>query len=405
MATRRTSTRHLAVAVAGCVLVAASSAGVTGAPAERSRTQPDRPWSGFRIDANDRASGSWLGARKLGASPGRVVYRIDPDANPQADGFGPLRRVTTLAGARRTVGARTTARAAWILSKYGTYAYEIQSAAVDVAVLHLLAGRRQALRGRAAAVRLSQTGQASQIKAFATEMLRDSQRLSGPYRLVVRQAGEAALGDQVQVVAQIAVARSGRPLPSVPVSFRIANGPWLQAGETDEAGRVAFDYVGGVAGPHRVTARVARVPEHRLLVMQPRRPQASRVVVAGRKHVVAAPTTAIVKARPAARVVSASITSGNRTSGTVRVSGAYATAPTSATVVLRGPFGSPGQATCERKALRVRHVPVAGNGHYPLPRVEVRTAGFYVWQVVVPGNIYNLDAATCDGGFRVRPRD
>ncbi len=403
MATSRKSTRPLALIAAACLLVVATSA---GAPAEQSPAKSDRPWMGFRIDTSDRATGSWLGAWKLGRSPGRVVYRIDPLADPRADGFGPLRRVATVPGRgpQRAAGARATARAAWILSKFGTYPYEIQSAAVDLAVLHLLAGRAQALHGRAASARLRETGEAQRIKAFAAVMLRDSQRMSGPYRLVVRQLGETALGEPVQLGAQIVVARSGRPLMSVPVSVRVANSPWLPAGETDESGRVAFDYVGGVAGPHRVVARVARVPEHRLLLMQPRRRGASRIAVAGRKHVLASPTTAIVKARPAARVTSASITAGNRTLGSIRVSDAYGSSPTSATVVLRGPFGTPGQASCDRKALRVRHVEVTGNGRYPVPRLEVRQAGVYIWQVVSPGDAFNLDAAACDGGFRVRPK-
>ena len=84
----------------------------------------------------------------------------------------------------------------------------------------------------------------------------------------------------------------------MPVSVRVGRGTWRTAGETDEAGRATFDYVGTTAGPHQVTARVGRVPEHRLLLMQPRRPAASRVALAGRKHVLATPTTASVKARP-----------------------------------------------------------------------------------------------------------
>jgi hypothetical protein len=314
--------------------------------------------------------------------------------------------VTTVPGPgpKRAAGPRATARAAWILSKYGSYRYEIQSAAVDAAVLHLLAGGDYALNGSATRARLRDTGEVESIKRFARIMLRDSSRSSGPYRLTVQQQGESALGGPVRVGTRIVVARSGEPLSSVPVSFRIANGAWHPAGETDDAGRVTLNYPGNAAGPHRVTARVGRVPEHRLLLMSPRRQAASRIAVAGRKHVMAEPTTAIVKARPAADVTAASITSGNRTLGSFRVTGAYGSSASTATVVLRGPFGSRAQVTCQRKALRVRHVPVAGNGRYQLPRLEVRQAGVYIWQVVAPGNAYNLDLSACNGPFRVRPR-
>jgi hypothetical protein len=409
MATDRSAARSLLRAgLAGSVLIAATLTGLTGstASADRARTTNDRPWSGFRIDTNDDASGSWLGARKVGRLPGRVVYRIDPAARPRPDGFTGLSRVTEVGGfgRKRAAGPRATARAAWILSKYGSYHYEIQSAAVDAAVLHLLAGDDYALNGRAGRARLRLTGQEQRIRRFASIMLRDSARLSGPYELTVQQLGPSAIGDPVQLATQVVAGPSGEPLASVPVSVRVGAGPWHPAGETDETGRVTFDYLGRTAGPEQVTARVSRVPEHRLLLMQPRRTAASRVAVAGRKRVLAAPTTAIVQARPEARIVSASITSGNLTRGSFRVSAAYGSTPVSATVVLRGPFGSLDQATCQRKALRIRHVPVSGNGRYQLPRLEVRQAGVYIWYVVAPGDTYNLDAAACDGAFRVRPR-
>jgi hypothetical protein len=409
MATRRSQpARLLAAGATAGLVIAVASTGVGGSPswADRLRAATDRPWSGFRIEAGDGASGSWIGARKLGHSPGRVVYRIDPTAQRQPDGYGARHRATSVTGPgpKRAAGVRATARAAWILSKYGSYRYEIQSAAVDAAVLHLLAGRQHALNKRVGEKRLRQTGQAPQIRRFATIMLRDSAGRSGPYQVAARQVGESAIGDAVRVGVQVVVARSGGPLPSVPVSVRVGSGAWRPAGETDESGRTTFAYVGTLAGPQPVTARVARVPEHRLLLMWPRRPAASRVAVAGRKHVLSAPTTAVVKARPEAAVTARSIDSGRRTRGSLQITDAYGSTASRATVVLRGPFGSPGQVTCQRKALRLRHVPVAGTGRYRLPRLEVRQTGYYIWHVVAPGNAFNLEAAACDGAFRVRPR-
>ncbi len=376
------------------------------ASAERSGTSQDRPWSGFRIDTSDHAAGTWLGARKIGSSPGRVVYRIDPSAAPSAQGFDEPSRMTTVPGpgGKRAAGARATSRAAWILSKYGSYRYEIQAAAVDAAVLHLLAGPNYSLNGKAGRARLRETGQAEQIKQFASTMLHDSIRRSGPYRLAVQQLGETAIGDPVRLGVQVVVARSGVPLTSVPVMVRVGDGSWQAAGETDDAGIVDFDYVGRTAGPQLVTARVARVPEHRLLVMQPRRPAASRVAIAGRKHVLALPTMAAVKARPAIRVSSGAMVSGNRTAGSWRIGGAYGSAAAAADVVLHGPFGSFDQVSCERKALRTRKVSSMGNGRYSLPRMQVRQAGVYVWQVTAAGNAFNLDTSACGGRFRVRPR-
>ena len=193
-------------------------------------------------------------------------------------------------------------------------------------MLHLLAGPNYSLNGKAGKARLRETGQAEEIRRFASIMLHDSIRSSGPYRLVVQQLGESAIGDPVRLGVQVVVARSGVPLTSVPVTVRIGDGAWQPAGETDDAGVVGFDYVGRTAGPQLVTARVARVPEHRLLLMQPRSAKASRVAVAGRKHVVALPTMATVKARPAIRVSSGAMVSGNRTLGSWWIRRAYGSA-------------------------------------------------------------------------------
>lgn len=405
MATRRARrARLLAIGLTTGVLVV----GVVSLPAsaDRTPTSPDRPWSGFRIDTNERAGGSWLGARKVGSRPGRVVYRIDPAATARPNGFAELSRVTTVPGpgAKRAAGRRATARAAWIISKYGSLRYEIQSAAVDAAVLHLLAGPDYSLNGKAGKARLRDTGLAEDIRRFAAIMLHDSIRGSGPYELIVQQLGESAVGDPVRLGVQVVVERSGVPLTSVPVAVRVGRGPWQDAGETDDQGLVTFGFVGKTAGPQQVTARVLRVPEHRLLLMEPRRSSASRVAVAGRKHAVALPTTAAVKARPQVRVASGSMVSGNRTVGSFRIARAYGVAAASATAVLHGPYGSFDQISCERKALRTRDVPVMGDGHYPLPRVQVRQAGVYVWEVVAHGNSFNLDASKCGAAFRVRPR-
>lgn len=382
-----------------------ATAGTSATATERSRASTERPWSGFRIDVDERAGGSWIGGWKLGRTPGRIVYRIDPDAVATSSGFDRPRTVTRVPGRgpHRAAGARATSRAAWILAKYGTYRYEIQSAAVDAALLQLLAGRDYGLRGRVGAARLRHTGEETRVTSFAATMLRDSTRLSGPYRVTVRQLGEAVIGGPVRLGMQVVVARSGLPLASVPVSVRTAGGTWHSAGETDAAGLASFDYVAGSAGPHPLVVRIGRVPEHRLLVLPPRRHASSRVVVAGRKHVLDSPIVARVKARPDATVISRPMVTDQRTSGSFRIVEAYGSAPGAATVVLHGPFGSADQATCQRKAFRVRHVPVAGNGHYQLPRLVLGRAGFYIWYVNGRGNSYNVDAAACAGVFRVRP--
>lgn len=387
-------------------LLASSLAASLGAEAAVRETRAvDRPWSGFRITTTDRAAGSWIGARKVGRKPGRIVYRVDPRADRRADGFGRVRLLTSLPGpgTKYAAGSRATARAAWIVSKYGTLPNAFQSAAVDAALLHLLARHAYRLGGRQGKARLRQSGEPAAIRHLATIMLRDSLRRAGPYRVAAWQVGQSVIGGAVRIGVSAVVARSDVPLASVPVRVKVGSGPWNAVGETDAAGGATFSYVDPAAGPKPVSVRVGRAPETRLLVMSPRRDTASRVVVAGSKRTLVGGTTVYVKARPRVSVSSARIKADQRTSANLRVGGAYGTASRVGTAVLHGPFGSFRQSTCDRKTFRGRRITVSGNGRYRLPALLLHRAGIYVWRVALPGDRVNLPAATCDGAFRVTP--
>lgn len=358
------------------------------------------------IPATEHASGAWIGARKLGRRGGRVVYRVDPTAAPRPGSLRGSRLVARLRGpgGRSSASRATTARAAWILSKYGTYRDPGQSAAVDAAVLHLLAGGSFRLSRREASDRLRGTGQEDRVRSLAATMIRDSRRLAGPYRVVPAQVGETVVGDDVQIAMAAVVGRSGRPLRSVPVEVSVASGRWRAVGDTDTTGRAAYSISGLAAGPHLIDVRVRRLPETRLMLMQPSRSRASRDVVAGRKRSVVVGMRAIVQAAPRLSVSTRRIVRGERTAGRLGVVGAYGRTPRQATALLHGPFGSREQATCQRKRMRVRHTTVTGNGAVDLPRTSLQRAGFYVWYVGLPGDDYNRQVSVCAGIFRVAQR-
>lgn len=402
-ASRRLALPLLVVALGLSLSVAPGVASPSGS---RGGAAPDRPWSGYPVAATGDASGGWIGARKVGRRGGRVVYRVDPAADARTGGLKGARLVARLRGpgARSSASPARTARAAWILAKYGTYREPGQSAAVDAAVLHLLAGGRFRLRGRDSMARVRETGEADRVWGLAVTMLRAARRRAGPYRVVTAQMKEAEVGQAVQVAMAAVVARSGLAVPSVPVQVRVAPGRWHAIGETNADGRAAYAVPGLSAGPHQLDVRVRRLPETRLLLMQPRRAGGSRDVVAGRKGNVVVGLRVVVLAVPRLGVSARRITRGARTSGLLRITGAYGRTARSATAVLHGPFGSRGQTGCQRKELRERQVRVSGNGSFDLPRLSLQRAGHYVWHVGLPGDVYHRPASVCAGAFRVARR-
>ena len=370
---------------------------------DRSADRELRPWSGFRIERTGQASGSWIGAQRLGRR-GPVLYRIDPAAAAGATTYEPGRWVSKVRGngSRFAAERRATARASWILSKYGTFRYDTQSAAVDAAVLHLLAGHRWTLSGDHGARRIRQTGQGAEVRRFARIMLDDSLTRSGPYAVEVRQQDEAVVGDSVRLSIRVTVARNGRPLPLVPVRVITPAGA-ARVGPTDDNGRVGLTYSSPPAGATPIRVVVGQVPETRLRLLAPRRAATSRVVVAGRKRQLTGAGAVYVKARP--RVVVAAtdtrVPAGGQNKGRFRLSGSAEAWPRRTVVTLHGPFASPDKVRCGARTTRKAHVRVTGAGSYALPRYTLRKEAIYVWRVRVPGNAVNLPAEDCGGRFRV----
>ena len=397
----------LAVVAALVAGTGPSSGGVSPDDAdERSAGRTALNWSGFSINKTGMAAGGWIGARRWGRQ-GPVVYRIDPASAPGATTYQPGHWVSQVRGngSRFAADRRATARAAWILSKYGTYRYDVQSAAVDAAVLHLLAGHQWTLRGDLGARRLRQSGNEAQVREFARTMLDGSLRSSGPYQVVVRQQDTAVVGDSVRLALRVTVARNGRPLPFVPVRIATPEGA-AQAGTTDENGRIGLTYGSPPAGATPLRLRVGQTPETRLRLLAPQRSSASRVVVAGRKRPVQGYGVVYVRARPKVVVtaIDKRVHAGNKTRGRFRMSRSAEDWPRQATITLHGPFADRDKVRCGSRTTRKGKVRVTDAGYYSLPRYPMRKEAYYVWRVRVPGNAVNLPTDDCGGRFHVLAR-
>ena len=215
----------------------------------------DPPRTGYPIRSDGTAAGGWIGSRRLGRE---VVYRIDPGRAPVATRFRQERWVARLDGSGpRQVTRGSTRRAAWLVAKYGTYRSPAQSAAVEVALDTLLYGGRHALGGRRTQWRVRQTGAEGAVLPLAEYMLRASARLAGPYRIRVERTA-AVVDEPTGFTVRVVAARSGEPIPHLPVSVRFGGG--IRTRDTDSTGTVRAGLTAGRPGPQPVQVLIRRLP-------------------------------------------------------------------------------------------------------------------------------------------------
>ncbi len=379
----RTLTLLVVAAVTGTTLAAA--------PTVTAATSADAVRTGFRIPTDGTAGGSWVGSRSTG---GRTVYRTDPGRTKiVTSGFGAAVWRTRLTGAGpHIVTARDTSRAAWILAKYGTYPYNVQNAAVEIAVDHLLYGGSWALGGSRTASRLAGVPEAAKVRAFASTMLADSTTYAGPYRATVT-AGGTTVGGQVPVTVTVTVIASGVGVPLLPVTVVGPGG--TRSLTTGQNGRASTAFTAANPGTVAVTATVGKVPEARLLVRAPSTTGASRVAVAGLKSTLVATTTAAVTARPTLRVSTGAsqILAGSRTRPQLVVSGLPAGYRGTASLQLFGPAPERSGLTCTAP-LTTQTITVTTDATYTGTDVRLGTPGYYGWSVRLPGSSTSTPASS-----------
>lgn len=383
--------------VAAVALAPIAAAGVPDDPAGR-RTA-DQPRDGYPLRHDGTAAGDWIGSRTLG---GRVVFRIDPARKPAAGAFGPARWVADLDGSGPVdVNRARTRRAAWILAKYGTYRSKTQAAAVEVALDALLHGGRYDVTGAATARRLAQTADPPTILGLADYMLTSSRALAGPYLVDVRTDG-AVIGEDVVASVRVTAARSGEPIPSLPVEMGLSGR--VATGTTDDGGAVELRVRAPHAGPQTVSFLVRLLPSDRLLVRRPQGGKGSRVVVAGRKQDRALAALTAVRARPTVRLTTRATSRVRQPlPGRVVVAAGYPSGR-SAALTVHGPFaaGSAGDCSAGSTLGSAHALEVTADGSYAVPQVSIATPGVYTWGIALAGDRFNLPASACGAAVTVR---
>ena len=380
----------LGVAVATFVTLVSSAPAQAAYPSAR---------IGFHVPGDGTASGAWMGSRTLG---GRPVYLIDPARRLVGTRYAAARPVKVIGGSRRA-----TARAAWILSRYGNQQgadRRYYAAATDVAVDALLVGGKYALTGSVTRRHLRQTGHAETLRSWASYFLTVSRKYAGPYRVRITRTG-ATVGGPVTVRARITAARTGAAIPQRPVTISYDGHQPRRLG-TDDDGRVEARFTSTRPGDIPVTLRIRDLPASTVFVRAPANRKASRAAVAGIRTVETRRFTVPVRGTPAIVVRSPDTMPGpGTTSGSFTLDGVGGSAPNTATATLYGPFDSMSQAVCVGSVARTSAgVSVGGNGSYPLPRVRVPRYGIYLWKVSTAANRLNHEAERCGGKVRARSR-
>ena len=381
---RRYSPRPVLVVMAVVTLVAALLTTHTASAEPR--------WVGYKIAKNGKAAGGWIGGHKVG---GKVAYRFKPAAKPPAGKWSKVR-------VRSKVKSRkATARAAWIISKYGTYRDRAQAAAVQVALHHLLAGKKWRIGAKAQKRRMKQSGNAANIRRLAKVMVKQSGKRAGPFKIQVTST-RPTVGAAARVSVRVR-SRSGKAVKKLPVSIALGSATPRRA-VTAKGGKATVTFPKPSAGKHKVTVKVERLPATQLRVRVPKR--GSQVALAGGKTTTSQSHTAIVRALPTIKLKpkKSIVKPGKKLKGPFRVRKSLGKQPRSAVVTLHGPYSSKSAANCSGAAVAKKTRKIRGNPKKMLAPARVKKRGFYVWRVKLAGNSLNAPVTVCGGRAAVKSK-
>ena len=386
----------LLLVAAGLLAVDQLSADATPVEASSAQDTAHR-WSGYRIPRNGHADGGWMGGYKIGDTP---IFVVTPTRDPNRRGYEVARVVADLHKSR-DASRRATARAAWVLSKYGGYQDALQAAAVDAVVYHLLVGGRWRIDHHRGAARIRHSGDPGSVRRYARIMLGQSRKLAGVYRVKLTTTG-ADVGGTIEATVNV-TARHDRPASGLPVTVSAPGAATVQT-VTGDDGRAVAHFSATQQGWQDVTASVGEVPEHRLYLRSPvKRGQAAAAEGGVRRSVDASVLTAVrgpqtmsLQATPDTLVV------GDPAAVTASIVGDASPRP--ATAALYGPFPSASAATCSGTPVGTTTMTVTGDGSYRLPALAPSAGGYYAWQVTVYGTATSLPVTACGAVTKVRAR-
>jgi hypothetical protein len=360
---------------------------------------PDRAHhAGFRLPVTGRADGGWIGAHIVGG--GTAAYRIQPRQRDVRTAYRATKAVDDLGGRHAGPSARATQRAAYVLADFGGPGINVQSAGVDVATYHLLAGAEYRITGALARSRIGATGRrASTVYAYAKAVLEASARYAGPYR--IRMTATESVGGTPSIVTLTVLSAAGHGMQKVPVRFRY-DGSVVGQRRTDSDGQATIKVVPGGGGLSVIRADVTRLPHWKLFLRRAVNPRASDVAVAGRLASRTVRATIRAHGQQTVEITNAAGTMmvGGLMAGTYRINGG--TGDRDVTSSAYGPMAGPA-ADCTGPASSVTEV-VTGQGPFPLPDFTPERSGYYRWGVNAAANEFSVAGSACGQAVRVQKR-
>lgn len=377
----------LVVAAAGLVAVAPS-------PSAGARDDAPRRWSGYKIPANGNADGGWIGGYRV---DGTRLFLTTPRKRPNRAGYASELEIGDLPG--RKTSQSETARAAWILSKYGAYKDATQAAAVDATVYHLLVGGKWEINRPRGKRRIRQSGNRAAVARFARIMLRQSKKSAGSYSASLTSSG-TDVGGTVAVTLSVTDGH-GRPAAGLPVTLTMSGAAPVTA-VTGDDGRAVARFAAQARGWQDVSATVTQVPEHRLRAWSAEKNgQASAAEGGVRRTLVVSDRVAVRGPQTLALgAVDDDITAGSPAGVTATVSGDGV--PRTATASLHGPFPTAAATTCQHVEVgRVSSI-VGADGTYQLPTVTPSASGYYAWGVSLAGTDTSHAVSACGATTTVK---
>ena len=337
-----------------------------------------------------------MGGYKIGDTP---VFVVTPTRHPNRRGYEPTQVVADL-DKSRGASRRATARAAWVLSKYGGYrgrSRRLPPSTPSSITCWLAAGG-----GSVTIAERPGSGTAAtrpSVRRYARIMLEQSRKFAGVYRVTVT-ATSADVGGTIEATVNV-TARHDRPAAGLPVAVSAPGAATVHA-VTGDDGRAVARFPATQQGWQDVTASVGQVPEHRLYLRRPvKRGQAAaaeggvrRTVDASVLAAVRGPQTMSLQATPENLVV------GGQAAVTAAIAGDGSPRP--ATAALYGPFPSASAAACSGSPVGTTTTTVTGDGSYVLPALAPSAGGYYAWRVTVDGTATSLPVTACGAVTKVR---
>ena len=385
----RIQRRSLAILVAAAVIAGLTTL-VTATPA-----QAVARWSGYAIKSGRTADDGWIGGY---ASGSLRLYQYQPAARRNTGGYrtGLVKR--TDLNARTTVSE--TARAAWILSKYGAYRNATQQAAVDAATYHLLHGGTMLYYRDRGAQRIRQTGsRAATIRSWTKQMLTESAQHAGMHRVSLT-VPDVPVGAYVTATAKVV---DGRGNPMNMIRVRVTYDGTTIEGTTDSTGKVQVQFPATEGGSRVVTARALQLPSHYLLIKRAKYARQANALIAGRRITVTRSTSVNVAGNQTLSLASTDsvVEENQRTAVRFTVDGQGGTQ--SVTTQLYGPFTGPAAAACTGTARATVTQTITGEGTFTSPSMPAQAAaGYYKRKVTLSGNNLNQPVSSCGALFTNR---